>query len=181
MGVPDAAAYYYFKEGSFLSKKEERWTFYLFQGLNSNPQNLSIFLRDEAARENKGGKEKLSKGVFVIFDLFSRCDVVIEINIPGNLRIYKVVSGKKELVNNEEMDLMYLSSLFRAMHPHNLPWGRAYLPFHDSKNYLQELTNFYTILFRSTLKKDINVGPEFETQANVKGSHAFSLVFKHIV
>lgn len=46
VGPPDAALYYYFKDGGFLSKKEERWTFYFFQGLNTNPQNLSIYLRD---------------------------------------------------------------------------------------------------------------------------------------
>jgi len=56
VGLPDAAAYYYVKEASFLSKKEERWMFYLFQGLNTNPQNLSIFMRDEAQKENKGSK-----------------------------------------------------------------------------------------------------------------------------
>lgn len=50
VGLPDSAAYYYLKEASFLSKKEERWTFYFFQGLNTSPQNLSIFLRDEAQR-----------------------------------------------------------------------------------------------------------------------------------
>lgn len=77
MGLPDSAAYYFFKEASFLSKKEEHWFFYFFQGLNTNPQNLSIFLRDEAQRENKNRKEKLVKGVFVVFDLFSKADVVV--------------------------------------------------------------------------------------------------------
>lgn len=72
----------------------------------------------------------------MIFDLFSRCDMVIEINIPGNLRIYKVLNSKKELVNNEEMDLMYLSSAFRTMYATNLPWGRYFHLFHDSKNYI---------------------------------------------
>ena len=78
VGLPDAAVYYFFKEGSFLSRKEERWSFYFFQGLNANPQNLSIYLRDEAQKENKiNGKEKLIKGVFVVYDLFSRADVVV--------------------------------------------------------------------------------------------------------
>jgi hypothetical protein len=72
----------------------------------------------------------------MIFDLFSKCDMVIEINIPGNLRIYKVLNSKKELVNNEEMDLMYLSSVFRTMYTTNLPWGRYFHLFHDSKNYI---------------------------------------------
>jgi hypothetical protein len=77
VGLPDSAAYYFLKEASFLSKKEEHWFFYFFQGLNTNPQNLSIFLRDEAQRENKNRKEKLVKGVFVVFDLFSKADVVV--------------------------------------------------------------------------------------------------------
>ena len=55
------------------------------------------------------------------------------------------------------MDLMYLSSAFRTMYQSNLPWGRSYLLFHDSKNYLEELRSFLTILFRSLLKKDVTV------------------------
>ena len=84
--------------------------------------------------------------------------MVIEINIPGNLKIYKWEGGKKELVSNEEMDLMYLSSAFRTMYQTNLPWGRAFILFHDSKNYLEEFTNFFTIAFRSLLRRDINLG-----------------------
>ena len=77
VGLPDAAAYYYCKEATFLSKKEERWTFYLFQGLNTNPQNLSIHMRDEAQRHKPTNKEKLSKGVFMVFDIFNKWDVVV--------------------------------------------------------------------------------------------------------
>lgn len=76
---------------------------------------------------------------------------------------------------------MYLSSVFRAMYQSNLPWGRYYHLFHDSKNYVEELRNFYSILLRSCLKKDINIGGEFESQANVKGSHGFSLVFRYMI
>ena len=76
---------------------------------------------------------------------------------------------------------MYLSSVFRAMYQSNLPWGRYYHLFHDGKNYFEELRNFYAILFRSCLKKDINVGSEFESQANVKGSHGFSLVLRYMI
>jgi len=36
----------------------------------------------------------------MVYDLFSKSDLVVEINIPGNLRIYKVVNGQKELVSN---------------------------------------------------------------------------------
>lgn len=62
--------------------------------------------------------------------------MVVEINIPGNLKIYKLVNDKKELVSNEEIDLMYLSSVFRSMYQVNLPWGRYYHLFHDSKDYI---------------------------------------------
>lgn len=134
VGLPDAAAYYFVKEASFLSKKEERWSFFLFQGLNTNPQNLSIYLRDEAQRESKG-KERLARGVFLVYDLFNRSDVVIEISIPGNLRIWRNAANKKELVGTEDMDLAYLSSCLRAMQPTNLPWGRYYHLFHDAKDY----------------------------------------------
>ena len=46
-------------------------------------------------RENKQSKEKLVKGVFIIYDIFTKSDCVIEINIPGNLRIYKMKNQKK--------------------------------------------------------------------------------------
>lgn len=158
VGVPDAVAFYFFKEATFLSRKEERWVFHLFQGLNTNPQNLSIYLRDEAQRQKGNGKEKLTKGVFVVYDLFSKWDVVIEINIPGNLRLYRVAQGRKELLSNEEIDLMYLSGVFRSMYQTNLPWGCSYLLFHDAKNYLGELRNFFSILFNVLLTRDISLG-----------------------
>jgi hypothetical protein len=79
------------------------------------------------------------------------------------------------------MDLMYLSSVFRTMYQSNLPWGRFYHLFHDGKSYIQELINFYKILLRCCIRKDINIANEFESQANVKGSHSFSLVFKYMV
>lgn len=56
IGLPDSVIYNYVKEGSLFSKKEEKFIFYFIQGLNTNPQNLSIFLRDEIQRESKVSK-----------------------------------------------------------------------------------------------------------------------------
>lgn len=75
---------------------------------------------------------------------------------------------------------MYLSSHFRSMYQHNLPWGRHYTLFQDSKNYIEELKRFYSILFSTTQNNDISVGAWFEADATVKGSHACSLVFNYI-
>lgn len=47
----------------------------------------------------QSSKEKLTKGVFHVYDIYNKWDCVIEINIPGNLRIYKLVQGKKEIVS----------------------------------------------------------------------------------
>ena len=69
--------------------------FYFFSGLNTNPQNLSIFLRDEVQKENKNSKEKLVKGQFIVYNIFNKNDCVIEISIPGNFQIYKIQAGKK--------------------------------------------------------------------------------------
>lgn len=95
IGLADCAVYHYVKEGSLFSKKEERCVFYFFSGLNANPQNLSIFLRDEVQKENKHSKEKLVKGQFVVYDMFNGNDCVVEISIPGNFQIYKLQAGSK--------------------------------------------------------------------------------------
>lgn len=54
---------------------------------------------------------------------------------------------------------MYLSSVLRAMYQTNLPWGRHYLLFHDSKNYIEELKSFFTIALKSLLNRDITISP----------------------
>jgi hypothetical protein len=56
IGLADTAAYCYSKDVGFFGKKDERLTFTFFQGLNTNPQNLSLFLRDKVARVNKQSK-----------------------------------------------------------------------------------------------------------------------------
>jgi|JI6StandDraft_1071083.scaffolds.fasta_scaffold10062_5 hypothetical protein len=48
LGPADACMLQYFKEGTFLSKKEERCCLWFFQGLNVYPQNLSLLLKDWA-------------------------------------------------------------------------------------------------------------------------------------
>lgn len=75
---------------------------------------------------------------------------------------------------------MYMSSALRSMYQHHLTWGRSYLLFHDSKNYIAELKGFLNIAFRSLLKRDVQLGAEFESVAKVKGSHACSLVFSYL-
>lgn len=56
------------------------------------------------------------------------------------------------------MDLMYLSSVLRSMYQYNLQWGRSYLLFHDSKNYIAELKAFLKIAFKSLMKRDVHLG-----------------------
>jgi len=60
---------------------------------------------------------------------------------------------------------MYLSAHFRSMYQNNLPWGRYYTLFQDSKNYIEELRRFYNILFLSIQNNDISVGAWFEADA----------------
>lgn len=48
--------------------------------------------------------------------MYNKWDCVVEINIPGNLKIYKLVQGKKEIVSSEEIDLMYVSSVLRSFY-----------------------------------------------------------------
>jgi hypothetical protein len=109
--------------------------FTFFQGLNTNPQNLSIFLRDKAVTSNKHSREKLMKGQFVIYEIFGKHDCVVEICIPGNFQIYKLVKLKKENISNEEINLMYISSVIRSMYVKNMVWGKCYNLF-GTKNML---------------------------------------------
>lgn len=56
LGLADTAVYHYVKDAGFFGKKEERITFTFFEGLNTNPQNLSIFLRDMVNSISKQSK-----------------------------------------------------------------------------------------------------------------------------
>lgn len=71
LGLADTAVYHYTKDAGFFGKKEERIIFTFLQGLNTNPQNLSIFLRDMVNNISKQSKEKLSKGQFLVYDIFN--------------------------------------------------------------------------------------------------------------
>lgn len=86
----------YLKEGTFLSKKEERCCLWFFQGLNVYPQNLSLLLRDWAHKEAKiNPKDKLVRGLFAVYDVFEREDCVVEINMPGSLKIFRMGDASK--------------------------------------------------------------------------------------
>jgi hypothetical protein len=62
------------------------------------------------------------------------------------------------------------------MYQNNLPWGKSFLLFQDSKSFIDDLRNFYRLFVKHIHKRDINLGPEYESNSLVKGSHACSLV-----
>ena len=59
---------------------------------------------------------------------------MIEVNIPGTLKILKILNGKMEVMSSIEIDLMYVSSVLRSMYEKNMHWGRYYELFKDGKN-----------------------------------------------
>ena len=100
-----------------------------------------------------------------MYDIYNKWDCVIEISIPGNLKIYKLVQGKKEIVSSEEIDLMYVSSVMRSLYEKNLVWGRYYEVFRDPKDNVTEFNNFLKIFFRVVLKHEIFISEDFEAIA----------------
>lgn len=76
---------------------------------------------------------KLTKGMFIVYDIFNENDSVVQISIPGNFQIYKFKNNKKQLISNSEIDSMYVSSVLRAMHGKCIVWGKVYNLF-GSKN-----------------------------------------------
>lgn len=121
----------------------------------------------------------------MIYDVFKKTDCVIEINIPGNFQIYKIINSKKELISNMEMEMMYLSSVLRAMQGKNIAWGRIYCLF-KAKNILDEFKSFMDIFLRVIEHNDFYISDDFENISGIKGSHASSILFsfireKHII
>lgn len=51
---------------------------WFFQGLNVNPPNLSLLLKDWAHKEARTNpKDKLVRGLFVIYDVFEQEDCMV--------------------------------------------------------------------------------------------------------
>lgn len=176
MGPADCCIMQYYKEGSFLSKKEEKCLFWFFQGLNVYPHNLSLQMKSWAEREAKQHKEKLVKVVFVVYDMFEKYDAMIEVNLPGSLKIFKT-NDNKEILSNDLIDSMYVSSLLRTFYEKNLVWGRYYDPFSTDKP-IEEFKSFLHVFVRLIANnKDIFVNEEYDQGAIIRGSHACNLLF----
>lgn len=71
-----------------------------------------------------------------MYDIFNDNDCVVEISIPGNFQIYKLKTNKKELISNNEIDSMYVSSVLRAMYGKCMVWGKVYNLF-GTKNIIE--------------------------------------------
>ena len=97
----------------------------------------------------------------MVYDIFNKCDCVVEINIPGNLRIFKIHNQKKELISNEEIDLMYISAIIRTMYGRNMVWGKSYNLFRSSKNVLDEYRSFLSVFLKVIQKNDIFISDDF--------------------
>jgi hypothetical protein len=56
------------------------------------------------------------KGMFAVFDVFEREDCVVEINMPGSLKIFRMGDNNKEVLLNDSIDSMYVSSVLRTIY-----------------------------------------------------------------
>lgn len=149
---------------------------WFFQGLNVYPQNLSILLRDWSSKEAKLSKERLVKGVFVLYDFFEKYDAMVEINMPGSLKIFKT-SDSKEILSNNCIDSMYVSSVLRTMYEKNLEWGRYYELFTGDKP-IEEFKSFMEGLIKIMVQgRDIYISDYYEQGSKIRGSHSLNLVF----
>ena len=120
------------------------------------------------------------KGIFIVYDIFSKSDCVIEINIPGNLRIYKVHNQKKELISNEEINFMYISAIIRAMYERNMSWGKSYSLFRSEKSVVEEFKTFLAVFLKIVEKNDIYISDDFENKSSIKGSHLCSILLRYV-
>lgn len=76
----------------------------------------------------KTNKERVTKGLFVVYDIFEGVDIAIEVNIPGALKMFKI-SPLKELLSAEQLERVYLSSVLRSMYGLNMVWGKYFKLF----------------------------------------------------
>ena len=81
-------------------------------------------------------------------------------------------------ISNEEIDLMYISAIIRAMCPvNNMVWGKSYSLFRSGKNALEEYRAFLNIFVRVVLKKDLYISDDYDNHSAIKGSHLCSILY----
>lgn len=98
---------------------------------------LSKLLSEQETDSNwfSNGRWNISKATYCIFDLFSRVDIRIEIKLPfisgDNISCYGIANNE-EIVQIEEKhwEMVYVSSVLRAMRPERIPVVKLYKEFH---------------------------------------------------
>lgn len=128
LGLPDLC--YLIKvqaNSSFLSLSQATshkiGSYHYVYGLNvSSPANVSAYISKlilDQETENKWYKSnsfEITKAYFCIFDAFSRSDIHVEINIPGQMKLFAFSSEASILsVNDRLWQRGFVSSVLRSM------------------------------------------------------------------
>lgn len=64
------------------------------------------------------------KGVFCIFDIFTKRDIRVEISIPGGTQVYALdgnSDAQNDIIGTVEWNNVFMSSVLRSFETPNLP------------------------------------------------------------
>ncbi|OMJ81867.1 hypothetical protein SteCoe_17568 [Stentor coeruleus] len=104
----------------FLSRPYSKYYYHYIYGVNtSSMASIAAYFKHLFdSSDNKSTNDKVSFGCFCIYDMFSKYDVRVEIQIPGHSTAYIINSyGHKHQAEEIHWQGAYLSSVLRALYP----------------------------------------------------------------
>ena len=101
-------------------------------GLQGQASTANLSLSTQATSQGKGSSsadeskiiEKVIKGVFCIYDIVTKRDVRVEVQIPGGTQVYALEHGsdvQREIMGILEWNNVFMSSVLRSLEAPKLP------------------------------------------------------------
>lgn len=116
-GPPDLC--YLVKEkttGGLRSKTTHQGYFHYVYGADtSSSASIAAYLKSIMDLPKGDKKSKVIQGIYCSFDIFTRKDIRVDIQVPGSTNVYSIDDeGSQEEVNGEEWNNVFVSSHLRC-------------------------------------------------------------------
>lgn len=106
---------------------------YIYGLSTQTPANISTYisqlLQNQETEQKwfKSSECRISRVYFCIFDVFTRVDIRMEVNIPGQMKLFAYTSENNILVVNDKLWMRgYVSSVLRSMQPAKFYQGKIF-------------------------------------------------------
>lgn len=125
--------------------------FYIYGVDTSSLASISLYFKQVFDYFLRCGKGKVVSGMFCVYDLFSQCDLRVEIEIPGTAKAYLLTKNNEiRKVDEVHWEGCYLSSVLRYLNP-----SYSKVNFIDHFSVPDQFETFFELVFNYLDKTNI--------------------------